>query len=41
VSSFREVRGTDFLSDTNYKTSGEYGGYFPLHGIGFRICQNN
>ena len=41
VSSFREVRGTDFLTDTNYKTSGEYGGYFPLHGIGFRICQNN
>ena len=41
VSAFREVRGTDFLSDTNYKTSGEYGGYFPLHGIGFRICQNN
>lgn len=41
VSSFREVRGTDFLSDTNYKTSGEYGGCFPLHGIGFRICQNN
>lgn len=41
VSSFREVRGTDFLSDTNYKTSGEYGGYFPLQKIGFRICQNN
>ena len=41
VSSFREVRGTDFLTDTNYKTSGEYGGYFPLQGIGFRICQNN
>ena len=41
VSAFREVRGTDFLSDTNYKTSGEYGGHFPLHSIGFRICQNN
>ena len=41
VSAFREVRGTDFLSDTNYKTSGEYGGYFPLQKIGFRICQNN
>lgn len=41
VSAFREVRGTDFLSDTNYKTSGEYGGHFPLHTIGFRICQNN
>ena len=41
VSAFREVRGTDFLSETNYKTSGEYGGCFPLHGIGFRICQNN
>lgn len=41
VSAFREVRGTDFLSETNYKTSGEYGGYFPLQKIGFRICQNN
>ncbi len=41
VSAFREVRGTDFLSDTNYKTSGEYGGHFPLQGLGFRICQNN
>ena len=41
VSVFREVRGTDFLSETNYKTSGEYGGYFPLQKIGFRICQNN
>ena len=41
VSTFREVRGTDFVTDTNYKTSGEYGGFFPLQGIGFRICQNN
>ncbi|MEE0878398.1 MAG: SUMF1/EgtB/PvdO family nonheme iron enzyme [Treponemataceae bacterium] len=41
VSAFREVRGTDFLSDTNYKTSGEYGGHFPLQGLGFRICKNN
>ena len=41
VSAFREVRGTDFVTDTNYKTSGEYGGFFPLQGIAFRICQNN
>ena len=42
VGAFREVRGTDFVSDTNYKTSGEYGGHFPLYtDAGFRICQNN
>ena len=41
VSAFREVRGTDFVTETNYIASGEYGGHFPLHSIGFRICQNN
>lgn len=41
VGAFRECRGTDFVTDTNYKTSGEYGGHFPLQGLGFRICQNN
>ena len=40
-SSFREVRGTDFVTTTNWYSSGEHGGYFPLHGIGFRVCQNN
>ena len=41
VSAFREVRGTDFVTETNWYSSGEYGGYFPLHKLGFRICQNN
>ena len=41
VGAFREVRGTDFVTTTNYIASGEYGGHFPLQGLGFRICQNN
>ena len=39
---FRECRGTDFVTTTNWTSSGERGGFFPLDsGRGFRICQNN
>ena len=39
---FRERRGTDFVTTTNWTSSGERGGHFPLWtDAGFRICQNN
>jgi hypothetical protein len=39
---FRECRGTDFVTTTNWTSSGERGGFFPLDSArGFRICQNN
>ena len=42
VGAFRECRGTDFVTTTNWYSSGERGGFFPLDsGRGFRICQNN
>ena len=38
----RECRGTDFVTTTNWTSSGERGAFFPLDsGLGFRICQNN
>ena len=38
----RALRGTDFITESAWVTSGEFGGHFPLYtDAGFRICQNN
>ena len=38
----RALRGTDFVTESAWVTSGEFGGHFPLYtDAGFRICQNN
>lgn len=37
----RGIRGTEFLTETNWKTSGEFGGLYPFFEAGFRVCQNN